>query len=50
MSFQNAAASQEKSTIEEMVMPTILLRPGDSSEKKQKVSYKDLVNQMLNFD
>ncbi len=51
MSFQNnAAASQEKSTIEEMVVPTILLRPGDSSEKKQKVSYKDLVNQMLNFD
>jgi hypothetical protein len=51
VSFQNnAAASQEKSTIEEMVMPTILLRPGDSSEKKQKVSYKDLVNQMLNFD
>ncbi|KAH9561882.1 hypothetical protein CY35_05G045000 [Sphagnum magellanicum] len=51
VSFQNnAAASQEKSTIEETVMPTILLRPGDSSEKKQKVSYKDLVNQMLNFD
>ncbi len=51
VSFQNnAAASQEKSTIEDTVVPTILLRPGDSSEKKQKVSYKDLVNQMLNFD
>ncbi|CAM6048477.1 unnamed protein product [Sphagnum compactum] len=51
VSFQNnAAASQEKSSIEEMVVPTILLRPGDSSKKKQKVSYKDLVNQMLNFD
>jgi hypothetical protein len=51
VSFQNnAAASEENSTIEEMVLPTILLRPGDSSEKKQKVSYKDLVNQMLNFD
>jgi hypothetical protein len=51
VSFQNnAAASEENSTIEEMVLPTILLRTGDSSEKKQKVSYKDLVNQMLNFD
>ncbi|CAK9273004.1 unnamed protein product [Sphagnum jensenii] len=51
VSFQNnAAASQEKSTIEETVVSTILLRPGDSSEKKRKVSYKDLVNQMLNFD
>jgi hypothetical protein len=36
--------------MERVVVPTILPRLNDPSEKKQKVSYKDLVNQMLNFD
>ncbi|CAK9216066.1 unnamed protein product [Sphagnum troendelagicum] len=46
----NDAASLENSTMESVVVPTILPRLNDPSEKKQKVSYKDLVNQMLNFD
>jgi hypothetical protein len=46
----NDAASLENSTTERVVVPTILPRLNDPSEKKQKVSYKDLVNQMLNFD